>query len=1649
MLWKARQSRVLPTFSLPISKQPFSITVCRPAISRSEPWVLSRPSNLSLRLESLVFTRPSFNRCRLSRSASSSPSFHIPVSEQLPVNTGRVYGQALLSGDPAAPFRKNPVGIQLLSAYTRRQVCPNPSLPDVNPENINIARGNLTKKGLLSKLPEPQEPINIDLPKLQGQNIAEHFHNLGVEQSEPFLSLAETLSQSTVLAVPSHFPVVSGWSKYDAEKNTWSQVSYPEGEHMLVFDVEVLYKIHPYPVLATAVSPTAWYSWISPWLLQESEKKEHLISLGPHTTPRVIVGHNISYDRARILEEYQLRGSQNRFLDTMSLHCASQGVSAPQRGLWKQHQSRVATENTARKERREWLVKTIKETEERIANGEIVGVVEHEPALEGAEQFLATPVEGTVKETLNLPQFLAELRFELDDAPIPASTSTGQRLSPEALGDSSEEDGSLSHGWQDVTSMNALDQVFKLHFPDESMDKDQRAAFSSTDPQTIRDNLQALIRYCATDVHATQRIFNIAFPRFRRLCPSPVSFAGQLIMGSSFLPINKTWSSYIINSDAKWSELDMKVKFQLAALAEESREQWIEPPEDWTPGLLTLETARALSCPKEFQNDPDLSQLDWTPRPAKHIRWRALALKQALLEDEKINGEYLGELGEDSISVATTIESPPGVQKRTRKRIIDGRTMPDGVDSLRRSKFIPRLLGLTYHNKPIHYSEEHGFVYEIEETKDTNTESTEIDSSEPLIFNHPNKDVYFSKRVSQGAVFRQMPSSGKKATSILGITSMRSSAMSSALHGTDGAEKVLEALDSKARWETVRKTLIAALDSRGVDVVDYDPMVNLPEFDPAQAIYDVETGAKQREQAFKAEEEDGDEEVVVTNEDLHIPPSASALNANWWPAWYWKLFVPKQGKPSNNMNITVRSQIASHMLRLSWKKHALYRSKEHGWVYRVPNDGTIPEDDPMRGRALYFSAGESAYYQQRADEEARIAENRPYKTTAVINPDVALYEITRATKDLFFKVPHPQGETHRLGRLITKGSAKFFEDETLTSDLALAKEAIQMDMACSYWISVRERVKEQLAIKESDDVPMGFPLETKDNPDELGMIIPQMVVMGTVTRRAVEKTWLTASNAKKNRIGSELKAMVQAPPGYSIVGADVDSEELWIASLLGDAQLGLHGGSPIGWMTLEGTKSQGTDVHSKTAFIVNVTRDGAKVFNYSRIYGAGIKHATRLLMEGQAVQDEEAATKAAEALYASTKGLRVAFNNADFHRFWFGGTESYLFNSIESVARSKLPQTPALKCGITAALRGAFLEKPSDHMTSRINWVVQSSGVDYLHLLIVAVNHICAHYNIDARFLISVHDEIRYLVKDEDKYRATYALQVANLWTRMLFAFQCGMEDLPQGCAFFSAVDVDKVLRKEVDMPCVTPSNPIPIPSGEALHITKTLELTNGSLHADGQPMSIWPSPPSSLPSPVPIPDRPYVQPVSRVKNQDSIWKSFYVNSQACESEEEVYDLWQRMGSPIDPVKVQLERAFRTTRNTAGPKNSDSSDWNRRTAFSKSSKGNFSNWKRNAPSFSGSKPATPSPPLRLVRETRSEQDILMEGYDYWISTQKSYANPSASPLPLSSSESSSASATLKPPLMSFANRQRKPSSAEYAAANSKRSCSQRNGGWKE
>lgn len=532
-------------------------------------------------------------------------------------------------------------------------------------------------------------------------------------------------------------------------------------------------------------------------------------------------------------------------------------------------------------------------------------------------------------------------------------------------------------------------------------------------------------------------------------------------------------------------------------------------------------------------------------------------------------------------------------------------------------------------------------------------------------------------------------------------------------------------------------------------------------------------------------------------------PVAKQAYLTGYPNWYRELFKSDTSSktPSREMKISVRTRITPLLLKLKWEGYPLFWTDSNGWCFKIPSD-----------EILINEMIEKNYYQ------AKLSDEDLDKHLAQLRDNGQYFEL--------FKIPHPDGKGKRCTSVMSKSYLRYFENGILTSEYDYAKEILKLNSNASYWMGNRNRIMDQFVVFNDPKKNNFFATKKESkNHEEMGIILPKLCTMGTITRRATENTWLTASNSKKTRIGSELKAMVEAPEGYVFVGADVDSEELWIASLIGDSLFGLHGGTALGWMTLEGDKNEKTDLHSKTAEILGILRNDAKVFNYGRIYGAGVKFATSLLKQCNASLSDEEAEKIAKNLYVNTKGDSSSSKFLK-RRMYHGGTESVMFNVLESIANQEDPRTPVLGASITDALKANNLNKNS-YLTSRVNWTIQSSGVDYLHLLIIAMEYLTDLFKVDARLMITVHDELRYMTKEEDKYKVALLLQISNVWTRAMFCEQLGMNEIPQSCAFFSEVDIDKVLRKEVSLDCVTPSHPNAIPPGESLDITRLLEKVN------------------------------------------------------------------------------------------------------------------------------------------------------------------------------------------------------------------------------
>ncbi|KAH3666225.1 hypothetical protein OGAPHI_004414, partial [Ogataea philodendri] len=386
---------------------------------------------------------------------------------------------------------------------------------------IKLAHEHLKDNQLLGKKCSLNEPIKFNLPKLQGDNLNEHFYRLGMESLEPYQeTVDELLSIKTdVQPLPKSWLFKSGWIRYAPGKEPES-VPYPL-EKGLVFDVEVLYKISKYPVIATAYSHKAWYGWVSPFLTGESDTLDgHLIPMNLKNEKKIIVGHNVSYDRARISDEYNLTQSKAFYLDTMSLHVAVSGMCSRQRGTWMRYRK-------------------FKEEE-----GEESGSL---------AQLRTESNSESLKELLDNPS------LDADD-----------KLSSFLIDDP----------WLRTSSLNGLKYVANHHCGIK-LKKETRDIFETTNPQEIIDDFQNLMTYCATDVSATYQVFYKVYPEFRKLVPHPVSTAALRHLSQSFLPTNGTWEDYITRTENMYQESVETIERNLKEMCKKVVSMKDDPSKPW------------------------------------------------------------------------------------------------------------------------------------------------------------------------------------------------------------------------------------------------------------------------------------------------------------------------------------------------------------------------------------------------------------------------------------------------------------------------------------------------------------------------------------------------------------------------------------------------------------------------------------------------------------------------------------------------------------------------------------------------------------------------------------------------------------------------------------------------------------------------------------------------------------------------------------------------------------------------------------------------------------------------------------------------------------------------------------------------------------
>ena len=261
--------------------------------------------------------------------------------------------------------------------------------------------------------------------------------------------------------------------------------------------------------------------------------------------------------------------------------------------------------------------------------------------------------------------------------------------------------------WTKESSMNNLHDVHQLYCKDEPrLKKITRNVFVKGNLSEVRSGFQNLMTYCATDVSATLSVFKELWPQFLERFPHPVTTAGMLEMGCTYLPVNQNWQQYIDTANRTYDSLQIELRTKLMALADEARNM----------------------KPEQYSKDLWLWDLDWSMK--------------GRLADPRVSHP-------ESQTVSETKANTKPAKKPKRQKVHDPiwydelyprpknyDEYPPGPSLISTARRVtPKLLRMTWNDYPLHHHDEYKWGYLVPDENYRFRVESEIDSdSEEPVF---------------------------------------------------------------------------------------------------------------------------------------------------------------------------------------------------------------------------------------------------------------------------------------------------------------------------------------------------------------------------------------------------------------------------------------------------------------------------------------------------------------------------------------------------------------------------------------------------------------------------------------------------------------------------------------------------------------------------------------------------------------------------------------------------------------------------------------------------------------------------------------------------------------------------------------------------
>ena len=407
------------------------------------------------------------------------------------------------------------------------------------------------------------------------------------------------------------------------------------------------------------------------------------------------------------------------------------------------------------------------------------------------------------------------------------------------------------------------------------------------------------------------------------------------------------------------------------------------------------------------------------------------------------------------------------------------------------------------------------------------------------------------------------------------------------------------------------------------------------------------------------------------------------------------------------------------------------------------------------------------------------------------------------------RIPHPEDSKKRLTHIFAKANKASLTNGQFSAALDDLQAVIDAVNSIVIWKSMRKRVK-ALKVELMRDTPIGSP--------QIPMMVPNILPHGTISGRQASKDIHVFSHPKPHSIGTGFLTNIQALPGYHEVYIDFDSQELKLVAYAGCEALGFVGSTPLSVIVEVGQAHNKTDFHSMNMKLMQCdNRTLVKNCGYAWCYMVGHETQTKTILKANPAMGEASARQLELTGRAGFVGVKAG------GRF-SGGTASDSFNILTQRANAKPLTTLFGGVKLTKALSGN-----PDYLTTRFNAVIQATGAVMLDHILVGTTYMVKRYNINARYMMSRHDEWVFHTKDEDIMKMAWAMQTVHkaVWAKLMY--ELCLDTLSLNCAYASSVAVSKNYMKNPNSATITPDQPTGVAEGRSILKEEIIEYLRAS----------------------------------------------------------------------------------------------------------------------------------------------------------------------------------------------------------------------------